>query len=444
MAMGVADTIMVGHYASVDLAAVALGHVYFFLVAIFGLGTLMALDPLVSQAYGARDHEAVARWLQRGLVLSVALAILAAAALIPAGPILRALGQPPDVVPVAAAYALVSIPGLPAFFFFVVFRQTLQALGRLRPIVWTIVGANLLNLFLNWVLIYGNLGMPDMGAVGSGWGSSLARWFMAALLLGLAWPLLRPYLRPLRKDVGRWVPLRRMAALGAPIGVQLQLEFGSFAAIAVLMGWLGTVAVAGHQVAMNLAALAFMVPIGIAAAAAVLVGRAVGEGDPAAARRSAAASLLVCAGFMGVTAAVLVGAPDLLARAYTSEPEVVALAASLLPIAAVFQLSDGLQGVAAGILRGSGDTRSPLVVHLVGLWLFGLPVGYILGFPMDRGASGLWWGLAVGLTAVALLLLWRVRSRLLGALRRVELEPAAGPEPGPTDPPEPPLRRPSA
>ena len=437
--MGVADTVMVGHYGAVDLAAVALGHVYFFLVAIFGLGVLLALDPLVSQAYGAGDEEAVARSLQRGLVLSLGLAVVAAAVLAPAAPVLRLLGQPSDVVPVAASYAHASIPGLPAFFFFVVLRQTLQALGRLRPIVWTILMANLLNLLLNWILIYGNLGMPEMGAVGSGWGSSLARWFMAALLLGLAWPLLERYVRPLREGTFRWAPLRGMMGLGVPIGLQLQLEFGAFAAVAVLMGWLGTVAVAAHQVAMNLAALAFMVPIGISAAAAVLVGRAVGREDLGAARRFAGASLVVCAGFMGVTAAILVGAPELLARAYSSEPEVVALAAVLLPIAAVFQLSDGLQGVAAGILRGSGDTRSPLVMHLVGLWLFGLPVGYVLGFPVGIGATGPWWGLAVGLTAVAGLLLWRVRVRLAKTLHRVEM----GDESPATALPPPRLRRPS-
>ena len=224
------------------------------------------------------------------------------------------LRQPAAVIPVAAGYAHASIPGVFPFLAFMAVRQTLQALHHLTPIVWTIIGANLLNVFFNWVLVFGHLGFEPMGAVGSGWASSLSRWAMFAGLLVFSWPLLRPYLRPYRPDAFRWVPLFRMVKLGAPIGIQLQLEFGAFMVVGILMGWMGTVAMAGHQVALNLASFAFMAPVGIAQASAVMVGRAIGREDPFAARRAAGAGILLAVAFMTMTATLFLTLPDLLAR----------------------------------------------------------------------------------------------------------------------------------
>jgi len=228
MFMGVVDTIMVGHFAARDLAAVALGNLYFFTVIVFPMGLLLSLDPVVSQAVGAGDRSAVARALQRGGLLALALSIPASLALLPGAALLTALRQPLEVVPVAAGYALASIPGVFPFLAFIVLRQTLQAMGRVAPIVVTIVLANLANLFFNWVLIFGNLGFPSMGAVGSGWASSLSRWLMLVGLLGFSWPLLKSYIRPLRPEVFQLRPLWRMIRLGAPIGIQFLLEFGAF------------------------------------------------------------------------------------------------------------------------------------------------------------------------------------------------------------------------
>ncbi|MCJ7627781.1 MAG: MATE family efflux transporter, partial [Longimicrobiales bacterium] len=253
MLMGVVDTIMVGHFAARDLAAVALGNLYFFTAIVFPMGLLLSLDPVVSQAMGAGDRPAVARAFQRGALLALVASLPASLALWPGTFLLTVLRQPIDVVPVAAGYALASIPGVFPFLAFIVLRQTLQAMGRVAPIVVTIVLANLANLFFNWVLIFGKLGFSPMGAVGSGWASSLSRWLMLMGLLGFAWPLLKGYVRPLRPEVFLLRPLGRMIRLGAPIGIQLSLEFWAFGTIGILMGWMGTVAMAGHQVALNLA-----------------------------------------------------------------------------------------------------------------------------------------------------------------------------------------------
>jgi len=422
MTMGVVDTIMVGRVSPADLAAVALGNLYFFGVAVFGMGVLFALDPVVSQAVGANDTVGVARAVQRGLFVALGLTLLATVLMAPAGQLLGAARQPVEVVPIAAGYAHRLIPGIFPFYAFVVVRQSLQAMGYVRPILFTVLGANVVNVFLNWVLVFGKLGMPALGALGSAWATSLSRWFMTLVLLWISWELLRPALVPFRREALAARPLRRLLAVGAPIGGQQFLEFGVFGAAGLLMGWLGTIAVASHQVAMQLAALTFMVPVGVAQATSVLVGQAVGRADPPAARRSAGAGILVGAGFMVLTAALLLSFPTWFARWFSNDLEVVRAAALLLPIAGVFQVFDGLQVVSSGALRGVADTRVPMVLTLVGFWLFGLPASAWLGFQTELGPAGIWWGLALGIGVVAILLVLRVRARFGRALRRLVID----------------------
>jgi MATE family multidrug resistance protein len=417
--MGAVDTVMVGHVSPTDLASVALGNLYFFMTTSFGLGTLFALDPLVSQAFGAGDRASIARAFQRGFVIAVGLAIFSSLLLMPGRSLLTFFRQPPDVIPVAAAYALVSIPGVLPFYCFVVMRQSLQSMGRVRPIVVVILLANLANVFFNWVLIFGNLGAPAMGAVGSGWATVLSRWFMLLALLGVAWPLIRPYLRPLRPDAIDIGPLLRMCKLGIPIGIQFFLEFGVFGAIGILMGTLGTIPMASHQVAINLASITFMIAVGVTQATTVLVGQAVGAGDSERARRSAGAGLLTAGSVMVFTSAMFLIFPRFLAGIYTPDLEVIGLAATLIPVAGIFQIFDGLQAVGSGVLRGVGDTLAPMIVNLVGFWLIGLPVSLYLAFPGGLGPLGLWWGMAAGLAAVALFLLIRVRIRFGRDLTRI-------------------------
>jgi MATE family multidrug resistance protein len=292
----------------------------------------------------------------------------------------------------------------------------------MAPIVLTIILANLANLFFNWTLIYGNLGFPEMGAVGSGWASSLCRWLMVLGLLAFSWPMIGPHLRPFRREVLHLRPLVRMVRLGAPIGIQMSLEYGAFGATGIFMGWLGTVSMAGHQVALNLASLSFMVPLGVSQASSILVGQGVGREDLPGARRAAGAGLLLGVAFMTLTAVLFLSFPELFARVYSGEAPVVALAVTLIPLAGIFQVFDGLQVVSSGILRGIGDTRTPMLLNLLGFWCIGMPVGLWLGFRTPLGPVGLWWGLVLGLASVSLLLLTRVRNRMGQALSRIVID----------------------
>ncbi len=419
--MGAVDTVMVGHVSPRDLAAVALGNLYYFLTTSFGLGTLFALDPLVSQAFGAGDRFGIARALQRGFIIAIGLAVVSSLLLMPGRPLLTFLRQPAEVIPIAADYALVSIPGVLPFFCFVVLRQSLQSMGRVAPIVVVIVLANFANVFFNWILIFGNLGAPALGAIGSGWATMFSRWFMFLALVGTSWPLIRSYVRPIRADAFDFRALMAMSRLGIPIGIQFFLEFGVFGMIGILMGSLGTIPMASHQVAINLASITFMMAVGVTQATTVLVGQAVGAGDAERARRSAGAGLVVAATVMTFTGIMFLAIPGLLARIYTPDLEVLGLAATLIPVAGIFQVFDGLQAVGSGVLRGVGDTLAPMLVNLVGFWMIGLPVSLYLAFPGGLGPLGLWWGMAAGLGAVAIFLLMRVRVRFGRDLTRLAL-----------------------
>ncbi len=422
MLMGVVDTLMVGRLSPEALAAVALGNLYGMAVSLLAQGILLAIDPLVAQAVGAEDHGAIARSVQRALVLALVLSLPASVFLLFGGPVLTALGQPAAVVPLADTYARLLIPGVLPFLAFGVGRQALQALGHLRPVVVTILLANVVNVLLNWGLIFGRLGLPELGVAGSSIATSASRWFMALTLLVLGGRHLRGYLRPWLRESLDPGALGRMARLGLPIGLQFELEFSAFGGVALLAGSLGTIQVASHQIAINLASLTYMVPLGVSAAAAVLVGRAVGRGRPDDARRQGVATLATGAGFMAATAVLFLAVPSLLARLYSADPAVVALAAALIPLAGLFQIFDGIQVTAIGVLRGVGDTRTPFVVTLMGYWLVGMPLGMLLGLRAGLGAVGLWWGLVSGLAAVATVLLVRVRRVLGGPLARTTVE----------------------
>jgi MATE family multidrug resistance protein len=421
MFMGVVDSVMVGHISARALAAVALGNLVFFAAGIFGIGVLLALDPIIAQAVGARDGVAIARGIQRGFIITIGLTLVLSAFFPLTERVLSALGQPDEVVPVAAMYVLRVMPSMLPVLGFVVLRQTLQAMGHLNPIVWTTVAANLLNAGLNWILIFGKLGAPALGVIGSAWATTISRWAMLFALLVTGWPLLRPYLQP-RRDAFALAPIMRMLKLGIPIGVSHFVEYANFAAIALLMGLLGTTAMAAHQIAINIASLTFMVPMGVGAAASVMVGNAIGRQDAPGARRFAYAALVVGAGFMCVSALFMLTVPQLLARIYTNDAAVLAIAVVLLPIAGLFQVFDGLQVVGSGVLRGAGDTRVPMVMGLAGFWLIGMPISIYLGLFTPLAAAGLWWGFVAGLGSVAFLLVTRIRRRFAGELRRIVVD----------------------
>lgn len=422
MLMGVIDTIVVGHVSARELAAAALGHLYVMGLAVFGMGTLWGLDPIVSQAMGARDHDAAALGVQRGLALAAMIGVLMTLLCVPAEPVFALLRQPPEVVPRAAAFVWMSAPGMIALMMFVAMRQSLQAMKQTRAIVITILVGNVVNLGLNMVFVFGEFGLPAMGAPGSALSSTFGRWAMLALLYWLARRELRPVLRPLRREALERGPFLRTLRIGLPIGIQASVEFTTFAAISIFAGWFGAEAMAGHQVAINLASLSFMVPAGLGNAAAVLVGHAIGEGDQPHARRVAASALILGASFMALCAAIFRLVPGPFAHAYTSVPEVVAVAVTLIPIAGLFQVFDGVQVVSAGVLRGAGDTHAAMISNLLGFWLVGIPVSLVLGFTAKLGVVGLWWGFVAGLAAVAAFLVVRVRVHLGRELKRLHVE----------------------
>lgn len=422
MAMNVVDALFVGHLSATALAAVSLALVYYFTVVVIGMGTLIGFDALVSQAVGANDQVSVRRALQRGLLLAALLCIPLALILWPTGPVLRALHQPPEIIPIATRIVHLSILGLPGGLAFVVLRQTLQAMERLRPILLTVLLANLINAFCNWLLITGHLGAPALGVNGSAIASVIGRTTLPLILLWLGRDVLWPLLRVRDPLLFSIAPLLRMLRIGLPVGVQYLLEVGVFNAVALLMGVQATTTLAAHQVAINLASFTFMMPLGIGAAAAVLVGQAIGRNDAGAARRAAIASLTAGLCVSMATTVLFLAVPRQLASAYVKEPGVVALAASLIPLAGVFQLFDGMQAVAGGALRGAADTRAAMIANILGFWAVGLPLGLWLSFRRGMGPAGLWWGLVAGLAAVAAVLLVRLYLRFSGPLARLHID----------------------
>ena len=408
MAMGTVDTMFMGRVSGQAVAAVAIGHTYFWVTVILGIGILFALDPLITQAVGADDEPAIARAVQRGFILALALAVVTGLLLVPGVGVLRFLQQPPEVIPDAARFARASIAGVLPLYCFIVVRIMMQARHRVAPLVIAIVAGNIANIALNWWFVV----REGLGPMGSGWASSISRWVMLATLIIVAWREIRPALSPWLPESLTIRPMLRLLGIGIPIAIQYELEVNAFAVVAVMMGWIGATAMAGHQISINIAAMTFMVPLGVSAAAAVNVGRAVGAGDPLAVRRAAAAALAIGAGFMSLTAILMLVAPYPLARAYTPEAAVLATAITLLPLAGLFQVFDGIQVVAVGILRGTGDTRTPMIINVLGFWLLGVPISWYLGIHTSLGPRGLWWGFVAGLAAVAVLLLARVRYRL--------------------------------
>jgi MATE family multidrug resistance protein len=407
MSMGVVDTIMVGPLGPSAIAAAGIGSSLHTAFAIFGMGLLLGLDTLVSQAYGARRIDECHRWLFHGVLLAL---LLTPPLLIVCGALyfgIPGLGFHPEVAPLLRRYFGVILWSSPLLLLYAAFRRYLQGMHHVTPVMIALVTANLVNAGANWAFIYGRLGFPAMGVAGSAWATVLARFYMAALLL----------IAIIRTDHGRlprggdtWtfdtVWLRRLTALGFPAASTVALEVGVFAAATALAGALAPVAAASHQIALNIAALAFMVPLGLASAGAVRVGHAIGAGRPDRAAAAGWTAILLGVAFMLLAAISFVAVPRALIGLFTKEEAVLVLGSSLLFVAAVFQLFDGLQGVATGVLRGLGDTRTPMITNLAAHWLFGLPVGYTLCFLVGYGVIGLWIGLSAGLILAGSVLLW--------------------------------------
>jgi len=422
VAMGLVDTLMVGPLGPEAIGAAGVGSALFIGVVIFAMGLLLGLDTLVSQAFGAGRIDECHRWLVHGIVLSFGVAIPVSLILFVLSNLLARWGLDPTVLALARPYLDVVLWSVLPLLLYATFRRYLQGMGVVRPVMIALVSANIINAIVNWILIYGKLGFPALGVRGAAWATVVSRVVMAGYLLVTIvqreWGR-RPGLfeTPLTIE---WPWMRRLLSLGAPAASQITLEVGVFAAATALAGRLAPLALAAHQIAIHIAALSFMVPLGVSSAGAVRVGHAVGRRDPSGAARAGWTALMFGAGFMACTAATFVLVPRVLMGAFTRDEGVLQLGASLLAVAAIFQLFDGIQGVATGVLRGLGDTRTPMVWNLVGHWFVGLPTGYFLCFGLNRGVIGLWWGLSIGLIicGVVLLVVW---SRRIHAFRSMAL-----------------------
>ncbi len=417
VSMAIVDTIVVGPLGPAAIGAVGVGSILFQAVAIFGMGLLLGLETLVSQAFGAGRLDQCHRWLLHGLALGLLVAPVLTALVLVGIELLPAWGLSGEVLGLAVPYLRVLVWSLPPLICYAAFRRYLQALAIVKPVTIALLTANLVNAFGAWALVYGHFGLPAMGTAGSGLATLIARIYMAAFLAGAVLHYDRTHHVSLFTVswIPGWAQLVRLVRLGLPAATQVTLELAVFAAASALAGRLDPVSLASHQVALNLASLTFMVPLGVASAGAVRVGHAVGRGDAAGARAAGRAALTLGVGFMAVAAAVFILAPGPLFRAFTTNDAVIALGARLLLVAGVFQVFDGLQGVTTGILRGLGDTRTPMISNLVGHWLVGLPLGYTLTFAWGWGVVGLWLGLSVGLVSIGLVLLatWQRRIGVL-------------------------------
>lgn len=426
MAMGVVDTIMVGHWSATAMGAVSIGGVLFYTVAVIGMGTLLGLDTLVAQSFGAGDVADCHHSLLNSVYLCVPLSVALMSLTWMSASLLLRFGIDSGVLAETIPYLrALSWSTFPLLLFFA-FRRYLQGMNLVHPVMFALVSANLMNFAGNWVFVYGHLGARAMGAEGSGWSTCVSRVYMALVLLAYIVYHDRRYETglaggPLAPDLTR---IGKLARLGLPAALQMAFEVGVFAVVTALIGRLGPDALAAHQIAMNLASLTYMVPLGIGAAAAVRVGQALGRGDRAAATRSGWTAVLLGGSFMSLAGVVFVTLPRPIIRGYTSDPNVLGAGVSLLAVAAAFQLFDGVQAVTTGALRGAGDTRTPMICHLLSYWGLGLPLGYWLGFHMKLGAVGLWIGLCLALVVigVALLIAWSKND----ALRRRDILSEAG------------------
>lgn len=417
MLMAIVDTMMVGRLpnGAEAMGAVGMGSVIFYAVAIFGTGLLLGLDTLVSHAFGAGVIADCHRSLWSGLYLCLLAAPLLMGVQWVVAQSLAGAGVNPAVlretIPFLQALSWGTLPLL----CFQAIRRYLQGMSLAAPVMFALFSANVVNAFADWVLIFGKLGFPALGATGAGWATCTARVYLSLVLALFAVYHDRVEHTGLWKTFAPpdWRRIAGLVKLGLPAGLMFLFEVSLFAVSAVLIGKLDPVSLAGHQVAMNTVSMTYMVPLGVSSAAAVRVGQALGRRDPAAARRAGWAAIALGAGFMTAAAVVLLVIPEGIARLFTPKRPVIEMAATLLVIAAFFQLFDGLQTVATGALRGAGDTRTPMLTHLICYWAIGLPAGWWLCFHSNLGAAGIWMGfsLALILIGIVLLIAWQRRSR---------------------------------
>ncbi|MEX6502776.1 MATE family efflux transporter [Pseudomonas zhanjiangensis] len=426
-AMGFVDTLMSGRVGPRDLAAVALGNSIWVPVFLLMTGILLATTPKVAQRFGAGEPASIGPLVRQALWLALSVGGSAAVLLWNAEAVLRLMDVEPDLITPAMGYLRAVACGFPAVALYHVLRCFSDGLGHTRPSMVLGLCGLLLNIPLNYIFIYGKLGLPAMGGVGCGWATALVMSFMLLGMLG--WVRWAPYYRASqlfqRFDRPQWPVIRRLLSIGLPIGIAVFAESSIFAVIALLIGGLGATVVAGHQIALNFSSLVFMIPYSLGMAVTVRVGQALGRGEPRQARFAAGVGMASALAYACLSASLILLLREQIVQIYSPDPAVIALAATLIVYAALFQLSDAVQVTAAGALRGYQDTRVTMLLTLFAYWGIGLPVGYSLGltgwFGEPSGPRGLWQGLVVGLSCAAVMLAIRLAASARRRIRAAKL-----------------------
>ncbi len=410
--IGLTDTIMLGWYSVEALAAVVIGSSFFFVIFILGSGFAIAVMPLVAEADAEDDQQALRRVTRMGLWLSLIFGVIVQPLFFLSGPLLLAVKQTPEVADLAQQYLRIAGLGLVPALLVMVLKSYLAALEHTRVVFWVTVAAVPVNAVVNYALIFGNWGMPELGVKGAAIASIMVQFVSLAGVIIYAVKALPEhdlFARIWRPD---WEVFAKVFRLGLPIGVTNLAEVGLFAASSIMMGWLGTIALAAHGIALQLASLAFMLHLGLSNAATVRAGNAMGRKDADHMARGARVAIVTSLLIALVAVAVFLIFPEQLLGLFIDPQEaqrdvIIAAGVSLLLVAALFQVVDGAQVMALGLLRGVQDTRGPMVIAAISYWGIGVPSAYVLGFTMGLGGEGVWLGLVFGLTAAAILLMYR-------------------------------------
>lgn len=419
--VGLVDTMMVGHYSTTDLAAVSFSNAIFFTVMVFAMGALMGLTPLISLQTGrkasaeadGKEDDRIAHLLRAGTVLTLILTVLTVVPLALVIPFMDSLGQEPEVVATAKTYYLLIVISLIPFLFFCTEKQFLEGLGNTTVAMVISIAMNLLNVALNYVLIYGRLGLPALGATGAGIATLISRALLPVLFFASIWfrREWRWYLRD-RSGLPLRPVLKEVWKVGAPIGMQTWIETFTFTLTTIIVGWLGKEAIAAHQIALQISDMTFMLAVGVGSATTIRVSYQLGKGDLYAARMASNASIHLVLMMNTVGALLMIGLRNYIPMLFTEDPAVIGIAASLILCAGFFQYADGMQCVGAAMLRGLTDVRRPMVYAFIAYIVISLPVGLVCTFTLRMGAVGMWVGFIVALTIAAVLFHARFRRKL--------------------------------
>ncbi|MCE7053821.1 MATE family efflux transporter [Algoriphagus sp. AGSA1] len=422
--VGVADSMMVGRLGAVPLAAASLGNSIFFVILMFGMGVSMGITPLVSIADGKGKHKRIGHLFQHGLWINIATAVLLTAVIVGLSQGLHFLDQPEEVVDLTIPYLFIITSSLLPFMIFQSFKQLAEGVSQTKQAMYVTVICNLVNVFLNWVLIYGNLGAPAMGLNGAGLATLISRVMMPVMMGFYVMKSARYSVFDLKLGIGklRLLLLDKILKIGIPTGFQYIFEVSAFSAAAIMMGWIGVNALAAHQIAINLASVSYMMVSGLSTAGMIRVSNQIGRGDFKTMREAGMVVFGMTLVFMSITGLIFILMRSYLPTLYIDNEEVVALSASLLIIAGMFQLSDGIQVAGLGVLRGLEDVKFPTLITLVAYWVIGLPLGYFLAFQLDMAEKGIWYGLLLGLSVTAVVLFYRfykLSNRMISANKPV-------------------------